>query len=73
MRLTETSSLWGRTYRRAYFLNGKRIPESRASHLLKNHAWEDDGHDKQGGVYRSHWNIGPRLDAPSMTDHPDCS
>lgn len=72
MRLTETSSLWGNLYRRRYYLNGRRISESHAGFILKNHAWEDDGFDRAGGIHRSHWNVGPRLDAQSLTDHPDC-
>lgn len=71
-RLTETSTLWGTTYRRRYYLNGRPVAESVAADLLRNHAWEDDGYDTpRAGVHRSHWNIGPRRDAPSLMDHPD--
>lgn len=71
-RLTESSTLWGNVYRRRYYLDGRRVPESVASHLLRNHMWEDDGCDRPDSVtYRTHWNIGPRHDAPSLMDHPD--
>ena len=73
MRLTETSTLWGTLYRRRYYLNGRRITESHADYILKNHAWEDDGSDRDGVTHRTHWNIGPRIDAPSLMDHPDCA
>ena len=67
MRLTEVSTLWGTSYRRRYYLDGRRISESQASYILKHHMWEDDGFDRDGATHRSHWNIGPRHDAPLAT------
>jgi hypothetical protein len=73
MRLTETSTLWGNLYRRRYYLDGRRIPEAEADRILKRHHWENDGFEKRGPTWRTHWNIGPRVDAPPLTDHPDCA
>lgn len=73
MRLTETSTLWGNLYRRRYYLNGRRIAEAEADRILKQHYWEDDGFEGRGPTQRKHWNIGPRVDARSLMDHPDCA
>jgi hypothetical protein len=72
MKLTETSTLWGNAYHRRYYLDGVRITETHAGYLLKNHAWEDGGCDRKAGAHKTHWLIGPRLDAASMTNRPDC-
>lgn len=72
MRLMKTSSLWGNIYRNRYYLNGKRITDTHASYLFKSHAWEDAGFDREGGVHRSYWDIGPRLDTmQDAYEHPD--
>ena len=71
MRLIETSVKWGNGYNRYYFLNGKRISESYATYILKHHCYEKEPQERIETGWRLAWNIGPRIDAHSLIDHPD--
>ena len=72
MKLTETGKLWGNFYNRYYFLDGRRITESYANLILKEHAYEDLGQERIQSGWRKTWNIGPRLDSMyDLYDHPD--
>ena len=72
MILKETQTQWGNLYKRRYFLNGKRISESYANIILRDHMYEDldFGKDSSGNWYKT-WGIGPKADMPSLYDHPD--
>lgn len=60
--LRETSKLWGNGYKRYYFENGIRIPESYADYLLKAHFWEPLDQQKVQGGWVKEWNIGPKCE-----------
>lgn len=72
MVLRETLSKWGNLYRRRYYLDGRRVPEAEAKQLLEAHCFEQlaVGSTSGGNLFTT-WDIGPRWDAPSLTDHPD--
>lgn len=72
MKLRETQSKWGNGYIRRYFLDGKRISESHANRILDDHMSEEiESGRKDSCDWFTVWNIGPKVDDPSLMDHPD--
>jgi len=72
MELKETQVKWGNGYVRYYFLNGKRISESHANRILDIHMSEQIESGRHGSCgWYTLFNIGPKLDAPTLLDHPD--